>query len=821
MREEAQPEALNAFLAQLDAEARSAEDRRLLAFFRERARRGTLLGSCHRNPQFKGLELSELRYVRDDEAGQGAPAFLELHGPPGFSVAGMTVRIFRGRTPVREHVLPEGTVIPPDGYLLVSNAAEVLGADRSTRTPVDVQVAYDGGDWLPAAPDSGVTLVMDDPRAPGNAPEVVDSVRYNPSGATDLASWWEPTSPPGQGVGEELPAPGLPFPGKTDPVWGLSRVGPVDLDANHVDFLVASLTPGSANEELWFDDDHRLPAALRPRIDEVMPNTNGFKDENSFVESRGLAGQRWRAGPGKYELIAMNGGGPGAHGEQRNFVELTGSIPEGGTFVTADSPRLPEAYGGVVPDQEVHCTDLRPPSLLCGGTGASQWDWLGNYQSAGVALVYWVSPKRRIIVDSLRWSPDLPETVNVFRQGEGLAPTEPSSPATSFSRFGVDTHVDQADFKHADPSPGRANTEPQVAGGLRSRDGASFPHVGEAPPGANGRVVLFDQTKRQKAGATGHWIVTENGDYTDWAWQLYHAGYEVRATGTGNTGVTEALTADALQGVHVLVIPEPQTPYSDAEKALLRDYLQAGGSLFFIANHPGSDRDSDGWDSSRIWNENLDFDALTGAALVNAQCIGENIVTRATREAADHPVLRDVMTPSCATGSKGCTLSESALFRPPGVGIYSGAFIALSDAAPSGITQRWPLLEGTRPTIGRDPHRLDGYAGAPPIERYAVALQTRWGPAPGGRIVLLGDSAVLNDGGSADYATYAASLAYNAYGMAFRNALFGVNTLHWLAGRPSVPASEVPPSLVPAPEAPSEKRGVARRRSPESRGGAR
>lgn len=806
---------LDAFLTRLESEAQGPDDERLLAFFRERARAGALLGDCRRNPHFDGLRISELRYVRDEEAGEGAaPAFLELQGPPGFSVAGLTVRIFSGRDPVREHVLPEGTVIAPDGYLLLSNAPSVLGSDRSTRIPVDVQLAHDGREWLPAAPDSGVTLVMDDPHEPGEAPEVVDSVRYNPSGAAPVASWWESPQPATGGVGEELPAPGLPHPWRADPVWGLSRVGQVDLDANHVDFLVASVTPGSANEELWYDDDHRLPAALRPRLNEVMPNTNGFKDENSFVESWGLAGQQWQAGPGKYELIAMNGGGAGAHGEQRNFVELAGSVPEGGYFVVSDSPRLPAAFGGLVPHQEVHCADLHQPSLGCGGAGASQWDWLGNYQSSGVILVYWISAKRRIIVDSLRWSPSLPETVNVFRQGEGLAPEEPSSPATSFSRFGVDTHFDLTDFKHADPSPGRANVEPLVSGGLQSRYGARFPLVGVAPPGGHGRVVLFDQTKRQKAGATGHWIVTESGDYTDWAWQLYHAGYEVRAKGTGNTGGTETLTAEDLRGVHVLVIPEPQAPYSEAERQVLLGYLQGGGSLFFIANHPGSDRDSDGWDSSRIWNENLDLDVLTGVGLASAQCIGENIVGRATREAATHPVLQDVMTPACATSSPGCTLTDSVLFRPPGLGIFSGAFISLAQPAPAGITQRLPLIEGERPVIGRDPHRLDGYAGAAPVERYAIAIQTAWGPGPGARLILLGDSAVLNDGGSTDYATYAASLAYNAYGTSFRNALFGMNALNWLADRPPLSASQLQPSLVPAPEKAGEERAPVRARRP-------
>jgi hypothetical protein len=754
--------------------------------------------NCHRNPHFMGLQISEVRYVQAIAGADGTyGAFVELRGPAGMSVGGLELRIFRGDALLRSHALPDGLTIPPDGFLLISNTATVKASDRTTDVAVDHRVGYEGADWLPSAPDSGVTIVLDDPSVDGVDPEVVDSVRYNPSGAR-VMSWWEATPSPERGVGEGAPAPGLPVASHGDPAWGLSRIGQVDLDSNASDFLVASVTPGTTNEELWYDDGTRLLAVLRPRLNEVMPNTNGFNDENSFVELWGAAGQLWSAGPGLYELIAVNGAS--APGGQRNWLALNGQIPESGYFVAADSPKLSEQFGGATPTQQVRCSDLHLSASACQGAGASEWDWLGNYQDAGIKLEYWITPTRRIVVDSLRYSPANPdETSNAFRHGEGLAPVEPSSPATSFSRFGADRHFNRSEFQHADPTPGSENARPLSTGSLVSCYGAYFTQLGVAPPSANGKTVLFDQTKLQKAGKTGHWIVTESGDYTDWAWQLYHLGYQIRAKGTGNTGVVETLEPTDLADVHVLVIAEPQAPYTTDERAAIVRYLEAGGSLFFIANHKDSDRDGNGWDAWRIYQESLDLDALTGVVLADAKTMSENVVAHATAAAAGHPILTDIETPSCAGGSAGCSLTGSILVRPPGVGIFSGSFMRTAETLPAGVAEITRLIEGVRPAIGRDPDRLAGYGSASPVESFAVAVQTRWGGGSGGRIVVLGDSAVLNDGGSSDYATYAASMAYNAYGTGFRNALFGVNVINWLAGAAVAPATSLKPSLRPAP----------------------
>jgi hypothetical protein len=51
------------------------------------------------------------------------------------------------------------------------------------------------------------------------------------------------------------------------------------------------------------------------------------------------------------------------------------------------------------------------------------------------------------------------------------------------------------------------------------------------------------------------------------------------------------------------VIDEPNLVFSSSEKTALIQFVQNGGGMFMIANHSGSDRNGDGWDSPEIWND--------------------------------------------------------------------------------------------------------------------------------------------------------------------------------------------------------------------------
>jgi len=131
----------------------------------------------------------------------------------------------------------------------------------------------------------------------------------------------------------------------------------------------------------------------------------------------------------------------------------------------------------------------------------------------------------------------------------------------------------------------------------------------DGPPTA-GQVVLFDHAHDQDAGSAGNWRVDNNypdpypaeptsetswsGQLSEWGYELYLAGHTVRSN-------TTALSAVLLADVDLLIIPEPQNPFTAAEKEAVRQFVYDGGSLFMVADHNSSDRNGNGWDSPSIF----------------------------------------------------------------------------------------------------------------------------------------------------------------------------------------------------------------------------
>lgn len=130
---------------------------------------------------------------------------------------------------------------------------------------------------------------------------------------------------------------------------------------------------------------------------------------------------------------------------------------------------------------------------------------------------------------------------------------------------------------------------------------------GEVSPG---KVVLFDHYHDQDAGTNGNWRIDDNhpdplpaapSAETDWNGQLSEWGYELYLAGHTLRSSTSALSASVLAGVDMLVIPEPQNPFSAAEIEAVRQFVYDGGSLFMIGDHNSSDRNGNGWDSPSIF----------------------------------------------------------------------------------------------------------------------------------------------------------------------------------------------------------------------------
>ncbi|MBK7704175.1 MAG: hypothetical protein IPI34_15460 [bacterium] len=164
------------------------------------------------------------------------------------------------------------------------------------------------------------------------------------------------------------------------------------------------------------------------------------------------------------------------------------------------------------------------------------------------------------------------------------------------------------------------NTVLQYYVWARDDEGAESLNPANAPTGyfsvaiegvvVGGKVVLFDHMHNQDAGTAGNWRVDDNHpnplpatptSETSWSGQLSSWGYELYLAGNTIRSNTSAITAAQLADVDLLVIPEPQAPFTAAEIEAVRQFVFAGGSLFVVADHNGSDRDGDGWDSPSIF----------------------------------------------------------------------------------------------------------------------------------------------------------------------------------------------------------------------------
>ncbi|RTE02375.1 OmpL47-type beta-barrel domain-containing protein [Paenibacillus whitsoniae] len=112
--------------------------------------------------------------------------------------------------------------------------------------------------------------------------------------------------------------------------------------------------------------------------------------------------------------------------------------------------------------------------------------------------------------------------------------------------------------------------------------------------GNAGKKVLFDNTHEQTAGAAD-WVI--DGGFSDFANALANNGYYVK-----ELRKTTPITLADLSGYDVFVVAESNVPYKTSEQAAMAQYVQAGGSIFFIGDHYNADRNKNRWDGSEVFN---------------------------------------------------------------------------------------------------------------------------------------------------------------------------------------------------------------------------
>ncbi|WP_445670930.1 DUF5689 domain-containing protein [Paenibacillus sp. FSL R5-0473] len=109
-----------------------------------------------------------------------------------------------------------------------------------------------------------------------------------------------------------------------------------------------------------------------------------------------------------------------------------------------------------------------------------------------------------------------------------------------------------------------------------------------------GKKVLFDNSHGQTAGAAD-WVI--DGGFSDFGNALANDGYYVK-----ELRKTTPFTYDDLKEYNVFVIAEPQIPFKTSEQAALKQYVETGGSIFFVGDHYNADRNKNRWDGSEVIN---------------------------------------------------------------------------------------------------------------------------------------------------------------------------------------------------------------------------
>ncbi|MEV0909657.1 hydrolase [Streptomyces hokutonensis] len=131
--------------------------------------------------------------------------------------------------------------------------------------------------------------------------------------------------------------------------------------------------------------------------------------------------------------------------------------------------------------------------------------------------------------------------------------------------------------------------------------------------------ILFDDGHAEEAGNADWIISTSKPDplaqdsspsaETDWTGALSSWGVALQKTGSYSLKTaTSALTYGGssttdLSNFDTLVLPEPNTLFTTAEKTAIMTFVQNGGGLFMISDHTGADRNSDGEDAVEILND--------------------------------------------------------------------------------------------------------------------------------------------------------------------------------------------------------------------------
>lgn len=114
-----------------------------------------------------------------------------------------------------------------------------------------------------------------------------------------------------------------------------------------------------------------------------------------------------------------------------------------------------------------------------------------------------------------------------------------------------------------------------------------------------GAEVLYDDTHAQTAG-NADWV--PEGAYSEMADMLKANGFKITST-SKVLGRGGEINADLLKNYQAMILAEPNNPYSAQEKKAITEFVYNGGGLFIIGDHGGADRNNNGWDAVKVFND--------------------------------------------------------------------------------------------------------------------------------------------------------------------------------------------------------------------------
>ncbi|MFF8908360.1 hydrolase [Streptomyces olivaceoviridis] len=183
--------------------------------------------------------------------------------------------------------------------------------------------------------------------------------------------------------------------------------------------------------------------------------------------------------------------------------------------------------------------------------------------------------------------------------------------------------------------------------------------------------VLFDNAHAETAGNADWIISTSQPDplgqdstpsaETDWTGALSSWGVALQKTGdyslktlpSGSSLAYGGTSATDLSNFDTLVLPEPNTLFTSAEKTAIMNFVKNGGGLFMISDHTGADRNNDGYDAVEIFN-----DLMTNNSVDSTDPFGFSVDSLSI--SSDHPAAIGDSTDPVLHGSFG-TVTKSLI----------------------------------------------------------------------------------------------------------------------------------------------------------------